>query len=37
LVLARWVLYRTVVVRGGSAALLVLSLYWTVQRIAFSG
>lgn len=37
LVLARWALYRTVVVRGGSAALLVLSLYWTVQRIAFSG
>lgn len=37
LVLARWSLYRTVVVRGGSVALLVLSLYWTVQRVAMSG
>jgi hypothetical protein len=36
-VLVRWSLYRTVVVRGGSVALVVLSLYWTVQRIAFSG
>ncbi|MDP3227605.1 MAG: HupE/UreJ family protein [Acidovorax sp.] len=36
-VLVRWSLYRTVVVRGGSVALLVLSLYWTVQRIVFSG
>lgn len=36
-VLARWAWYRTVVVRGGSVALLVLSLYWTVQRLAFSG
>ena len=33
-VLSRWAGYRAVVVRGGSAALLVLSLYWTVQRIA---
>lgn len=36
LVLMRWSLYRTVVVQGGSMALLVLSLYWTVQRLAFS-
>ncbi|MFN3437710.1 MAG: HupE/UreJ family protein [Acidovorax sp.] len=36
-VLVRWSLYHTVVVRGGSVALLVLSLYWTVQRIASSG
>ncbi|CAN7429732.1 HupE/UreJ family protein [Acidovorax sp. LjRoot66] len=37
LLLARWAGYRTVVVKGGSVALIVLSLYWTVQRIAFSG
>ncbi|RZJ62227.1 MAG: HupE/UreJ family protein [Acidovorax sp.] len=37
LVLARWAGYRTVVVKGGSVALIVLSLYWTVQRVAFSG
>ena len=36
-VLARWAWYRSVVVRGGSIALLVLSLYWTVQRLAFAG
>lgn len=36
IVLMRWSLYRTVVVRGGSVALLLLSLYWTVQRVAFS-
>lgn len=35
--LARWSGYRTVVVKGGSVALIVLSLYWTVQRLAFSG
>lgn len=34
---ARWSLYRTVVVRGGSMALVLLSLYWTVQRVAFAG
>lgn len=37
LLLARWSGYRTVVVKGGSVALIVLSLYWTVQRVAFSG
>ncbi|MDZ7862816.1 HupE/UreJ family protein [Acidovorax sp.] len=37
LLLARWAGYRTVVVKGGSVALVVLSLYWTVQRVAFSG
>lgn len=37
LLLARWAGYRTVVVKGGSVALIVLSLYWTVQRVAFSG
>ncbi len=37
LLLARWAGYRTVVVKGGSVALIVLSLYWTVQRMAFSG
>lgn len=37
LLLARWAGYRTVVVQGGSVALIVLSLYWTVQRVAFSG
>lgn len=37
LVLSRWALYRPVVVRGGSAALVVLSLYWTVQRLASAG
>ncbi|MDP4073991.1 HupE/UreJ family protein [Acidovorax sp. A1169] len=31
--LARWSGYRTVVVKGGSVALIV----WTVQRMAFSG
>ena len=36
-VFARWSLYRAVVVKGGSVALVLLSLYWTVQRIAFSG
>lgn len=36
-VLMRWRLYNTVVVRGGSAALVALSVYWTVQRVAFSG
>lgn len=36
LLLARWAWYRTVVVRGGSVALVVLSMYWTVQRVAFS-
>ena len=35
-VLGRWTLYRTVVLRGGSVALLMLSVYWTVQRIAYS-
>ena len=35
--LARRAWYRSVVVRGGSVALLVLSLYWTVQRLAFAG
>lgn len=34
--LARRAWYRSVVVRGGSVALLVLSLYWTVQRVAMS-
>lgn len=37
LLLARWSGYRTVVVKGGSVALIVLSLYWTMQRMAFSG
>lgn len=37
LLLARWAGYRTVVVKGGSVALIVLSLYWTVQRVASSG
>ncbi|AOG24095.1 HupE/UreJ family protein [Acidovorax sp. RAC01] len=37
MVLMRWRLYNTVVVRGGSAALVALSLYWTVQRVAFAG
>lgn len=37
LLLARWSGYRSVVVKGGSVALIVLSLYWTVQRVAFSG
>lgn len=36
-VLMRWRLYNSVVVRGGSAALVALSVYWTVQRVAFSG
>ncbi len=36
-VFVRWSLYRAVVVKGGSVALVLLSLYWTVQRIAFSG
>ncbi len=35
-VLGHWALYRTVVLRGGSVALLMLSVYWTVQRIAYS-
>ncbi|CAN5450443.1 HupE/UreJ family protein [soil metagenome] len=33
LVLVRWKHYERVVVRGGSWALLLLALYWTVQRI----
>jgi len=33
---ARRAWYRSVVVRGGSFALLVLSLYWTVQRLMMS-
>jgi hypothetical protein len=37
LVLSRWKGYRAVVVRGGSAALVVLSVYWTLQRAAFAG
>lgn len=37
LLLARWSGYRAVVVKGGSVALIMLSLYWTVQRVAFSG
>ena len=36
-VLMRWRLYTPVVVRGGSAALVALSVYWTVQRVAFAG
>ena len=36
-VLVRWAWYRPVVVRGGSVALLGLSLYWTVQRLAVAG
>ena len=34
--LSRWAWYRPVVVRGGSIALLLLSAFWTVQRIAFA-
>lgn len=33
-ILLPWRFYQPVVVRGGSWALLVLALYWTVQRIA---
>ena len=33
-ILLPWRLYQPVVVRGGSWALLVLAVYWTVQRIA---
>jgi HupE / UreJ protein len=33
-ILLPWRLYHSVVVRGGSWALLILALYWTVQRIA---
>ena len=33
-ILVPWRFYQPVVVRGGSAALLLLALYWTVQRIA---
>ncbi|MEO6320961.1 MAG: HupE/UreJ family protein [Polaromonas sp.] len=33
-ILLPWRFYQAVVVRGGSWALLVLALYWTVQRIA---
>ncbi len=33
-ILLPWRYYQPVVVRGGSWALLVLALYWTVQRIA---
>ncbi len=33
-ILLPWRLYQPVVVRGGSWALLILALYWTVQRIA---
>lgn len=35
--LMRWRLYTRVVVRGGSAVLLALSVYWTVQRVVFAG
>ncbi len=33
-ILLPWRFYQPVVVRGGSWALLILALYWTVQRIA---
>jgi HupE / UreJ protein len=33
-ILVPWRFYQPVVVRGGSLALLMLALYWTVQRIA---
>lgn len=34
LALAQWRRYEMVVVRGGSVALLLLALFWTVQRLA---
>ena len=34
LALVRWSRYEQVVVRGGSTALLLLALYWTVERVA---
>ena len=36
LLFARLSGYRTVMVKAGSVALIVLSLSWTVQRVAFS-
>lgn len=35
-VLSRWSNYRLVVVKGGSMALFMLSLYWTFQRVALT-